>query len=138
MGCCPKIIVQNTIDNSTFITLVETSSVVLSSDFDFSYTATVAGDYILQMELYLLNVDAESIRLRTRLYKNAVFQVANINNQHDLDQSTTGGGISVNAISYTHNAKLSGVIVGDVIGFKLLTSVDVTVQSGSITIIKTS
>jgi hypothetical protein len=132
--CCKKIIVQtntttsvNTVD---FIS-VEDIDVLTINPYEFNYTALADGDYILQLELYIdLTFSEAGTYLTSQLIKNSVVE-SNINVGHRV------GPNEIIETTYTHNCKITGVLTGDTIGFKLTASTrDAYINNGSIIITK--
>lgn len=96
---------------------------------DFVLTILESGNYILQYEAYITRTEATTVN--SRLTKNGVFQVANINYIH-----TTTELESIAETTFTHTAKLESLISGDIIGFNLDASVFCLVTNASLTILK--
>jgi len=132
--CCKKIIVQtntttsvNTVD---FIS-VEAVDIPKSTSYEFSYTALEDGDYILQLELYIDLIPSEGATyLTSQLTKNSIVE-SNINDNHRV------GPDEIPETTYTHNCKITRVVTGDAIGFRLAASgSDAYINNGSIIITK--
>ena len=132
--CCKKIIVQTnttTSVNTVDFTSVEAVDVVTTNPYEFNYTALADGDYILQLELYIDVISSEGgTYLTSQLIKNSIVET-NINTNHRV------GPNEIAETTYTHNCKITGVVTGDTIGFKLTASgQDAYINNGSITVIK--
>jgi hypothetical protein len=132
--CCKKIIVQtntttsvNTVD---FIS-VEAIDILKDTSYAFEYTALEDGDYILQLELYIDLIPSEGATyLTSQLTKNNIVE-SNINANHRV------GPDEIPETTYTHNCKITGVVTGDDIGFRLAASgSNAYINNGSITVIK--
>lgn len=104
----------------------------LSDEGDpFVFTVTQPGDYVLQFNAYATRVDPGAIW--SYLVKNGVLQVANVNGFHQNTEL-----ISISETVFTHNAKLTGVIAGDSIGFSVSDPMAATslLVNASLTILK--
>lgn len=112
-----------------FITLVD-QAVTSAAPYNFNYTAPTSGNYILQLDLTLdIGFDGQ---FTTRAIKNNVVQLAipTFIHREDVTDKTP-------SITYNHNYKITGVVAGDTIGFKLeFNATGITVRNGSITILK--
>lgn len=105
----------------------------LSDEGDpFVYTITTSGDYILQLNAHITRTDVTVIT--SYLIKNGVYQVSNVNGLHQHYEL-----VDVTETTLTHNAKLTGVVAGDIIGFSLLSLLSPSyalVVNASLTILK--
>ena len=111
--------------------------VVLSDEGDpFVYTVTQPGDYVLQFNAYITRTNPATII--SLLIKNGVLQsvpfigTTNTNYYHQNDEL-----IGIAETVLTHNAKLTGVIAGDSIGFSVSDMTgDALLTNASLTILK--
>jgi hypothetical protein len=132
--CCKKIIVQTnttTSVNTVDFASVEAIDILKDTSYAFEYTALEDGDYILQLELYIDLIPSEgSTYLTSQLTKNSIVE-SNINANHRV------GPDEIPETTYTHNCKITGVVTGDDIGFRLAASgSNAYINNGSITVIK--
>lgn len=99
----------------------------------FTFTITLAGNYILQYEAYLVKDTSTSVS--SRLTKNGSYQSLNTNNVHKTTAPT-----SIAEITYTHTAKLNSLIVGDVVGYNVFCNTGglAMATNSSLTLIKVS
>ena len=120
-----------TTGNNVDFTSVETVNIPKTTSYEFSYTALVDGDYILQLELYIELIPSEAgTYLTSQLIKNSIVE-SNINANHRV------GPDKIPETTYTHNCKITGVVTGDDIGFRLAASgSDAYINNGSIIITK--
>lgn len=97
----------------------------------FTHTITLAGNYILQYESYMTKDTNTSIS--SRLMKNGSYQSLNANNLH---KTTSPAGVA--EITYAHTAKLTSLIVGDVVGYSVFCNTGglATATNSSLTLIK--
>ena len=97
----------------------------------FTFTITLAGNYVLQYESYLSKDTNTSVS--SRLMKNGSYQSLNTNNVH---KTTSPAGVA--EITYTHTAKLTSLIVGDIVGYSVFCNSGglATATNSSLTLIK--
>lgn len=132
--CCKKIIVQTnttTSVNTVDFTSVEAVDIPKATSYEFNYTALADGDYILQLELYINLIATEAgTYLFSQLIKNSIVE-SNINVNHRV------GPNEIPETTYTHNCKITGVVTGDTVGFKITSAgEDAYINNGSIIITK--
>lgn len=100
----------------------------------FTYTIVQAGNYVLQLECSI-EISTGETPISSFLYKNGVYQSANMNNTH-ASELMASGSFEDESITYTHNAKLTSLIVGDVVGFSITSGFSSRLINGSITLLK--
>ncbi len=131
--CCKKIIVETVNNiNTSSIDFISIEDVTVESliPYQFNYTAPSDGDYILQLELSIVDyVGTGTTSLTSTLTKNNIAQT-NTNDLHRLNLD-----VRDTEITYTHNCKITGVVAGDNIGF-LLNAIATHIYNGSITVLK--
>lgn len=131
--CCKKIIVSTTnniVNSFVDFTTIQDVSVLESTPYNFNYTAPADGDYVLQLDL-TLDVTRDG-QFSSQAIKNNVVQSALPTYLH----RETVDDLIPN-ITYNHNYKITGVVAGDTIGFKLeFNNLGISVRNGSITILK--
>lgn len=95
-------------------------------------TAVAAdGDYIVQLQCMCSNNDDAAINVTTRGLKNGSPDSSN-DNYTQSDSGIAVGGYS----TYTHTIKFTGVLSGQNVGFRFLTTGGLLINNGSLTIFK--
>jgi len=96
------------------------------------FPAPLSGDYILKLELYAPHeISSESSGdITSLLIKNSINQNLNVNYNHRKTPIAAGA-----EVTYTHTAKLTGIVAGDLIGFDVIANF-MDFGNGSVTLMK--